>query len=76
MKKILDDEEFAEIAHHIINELLPKLLSELMEWKKPDELPPRIVKVIASITAVSFLLNQYVENATEGEPPDPPNLLN
>ena len=76
MKKILDDEECAEIAHHIINELLPKLLSELMEWKSPDELPPRVVKVIAKITAVSFMLNQYVENATEGEPPDTPNLLN
>ena len=76
MKKIVDDEEFAEIANTIINKMLPELLSELMEWKKPEELPPRIVKVIASITAVSFLLNQYVENATEGEPPDTPNLLN
>lgn len=75
MTEIRDDEHFADVCNKIVNILLPELLNKLMEWKKPEELPPHIATMISRITAVTWHLNEYIEESV-GDNDEPPDLLN
>ena len=75
--KIKNDKQFLMCSRVVANELVPALLSRLMEWKKPDEMPEDIAKLMAKICAVCFHLTEYVEIMEEdGDDDKQPNLLN
>ena len=59
--KIKNDKQFLMCSRVVANELVPALLSRLMEWKKPDEMPEDLSKSISRMCAISFHLHEYLE---------------
>ena len=65
--KIKNDKQFLMCSRVVADELVPALLSRLMEWKKPDEMPEDIAELMAKICAVCVHLTGYVEIMEEDE---------
>ena len=75
--KIKNDKQFLMCSRVVADELVPALLSRLMEWKKPDEMPEDIAELMAKICAVCVHLTEYVEIMEEDADDDEqPKLVN
>ena len=60
--QIRDDKHFMQVTYAVVNNVLPELIENLMNWKKPDELPKDMAQSIARVCAISFHLHEYLED--------------
>jgi hypothetical protein len=74
--KIRDDKHFMQVMYAVVNNVLPELVENLMNWKKPHEIPEDIAQSIARVCAISFHLHEYLEDRLPEDDDEQPNLLN